>query len=181
MEGAHSAIAVANDFLRRAREAHRALSATQVHELVYCAQGWHLVTHNQPMISGSVAAHRGGVFVPELREARCWAIEPVRGLLPDPQDETLFPRVAAGTPHQQTIDHVWQDYGPLSRYELTRFTLSPGGPWDQVWNTDVRYASCVIPDRLMRQWFGELAKWRAAAERVSSSVDDLHFDQRAAA
>ena len=169
----HSAVAVANEFLRRAREARRSLSATQVHELVYCAQGWHLVTCDSALIPGPVAAHRGGVFVPELRAAGCWAAEPVQGLLQDPADESSFPRIEAKHVGRQTIDRIWQDYGSLSRYDLTRFTLSPGGPWDQIWNTEARPESCVIPERLLRKWFGELATWRESAERISQSVDRL--------
>ena len=167
----YGAVAVANEFLRRARESHRVLSATQVHELVYCAQGWHLVLTERPLISGPVAAHRGGVFIPDLRVAGCWGAEPVQGLIHEVSNDALFPRLDASSPVQLTIDHVWEDYGPLSRYELTRFTLTEKGPWDQTWNTDARRDSFLIPNRLLRGWFGQVQVWRAAAENVSLAVD----------
>jgi uncharacterized phage-associated protein len=173
----YSAVAVANEFLRRARESYRTLSPTQLHELVYCAQGWHLVVAGAPLISGPVAAHRGGVYVPDLRIAGCWGAQAVAGLLHEEGNASTFPRVEDGTPARFTIDHVWEDYGPLSRYDLTRLTLAPTGPWDQVWNVDERHDSVLIPNRLLREWFGQVATWRTAADRVSSAVDRF-MDQR---
>ncbi len=172
----YSAVAVANEFLRRAREEHRVLSATQIHELVYCAHGWHLVVAGRALISGPVAAHRGGVYVPDLRSAGCWGMTSVQGLLHLPSDAHTFPRVEAGTPARFTIDHVWEDYGPLSRYDLTRFTLTETGPWDQVWNADSRHETAMIPNRLLREWFGQVATWRKAAEHVSLAVDRVLQD-----
>jgi uncharacterized phage-associated protein len=167
----YAAVAVANEFLRRARESRQVLSATQLHELVYCAHGWHLVVAGQPLISGPVAAHRGGVYIPDLKSAGCWGVGPVQGLLHLVDDVQTFPRVEAGTPARFTIDHVWDDYGPLSRYDLTRFTLTEKGPWDQVWNADGRHESALVPNRLLREWFGQVATWRTAAEHVSIAVD----------
>jgi uncharacterized phage-associated protein len=167
----YPAVAIANEFLRRAREERRALSATQLHELVYCAHGWHLVVAGAPLISGPVAAHRGGVYIPDLRTAGCWGGDAVQGLLHAIGDAHEFPRVDAGTPARFTIDHVWDDYGPLSRYDLTRFTLADKGPWDQVWNLDGKHDCALIPNRLLREWFGQVATWRKAAEHVSIAVD----------
>jgi len=166
-----SAIAVANEFLRRAREERRVLSGTQLHELVYCAHGWHLVVAGGPLISGPVAAHRGGVYVPDLKAAGCWGGGIVYGLIHAIGDTGDFPRVESGTPASFTIDHVWDDYGPMSCYELTRFTLTSKGPWDEVWNLDERHDSALIPNRLLREWFGQVATWRHAAQNVSLAVD----------
>jgi uncharacterized phage-associated protein len=173
-----TAVAVANDFLRRARESFSTLSATQIHELVYCAHGWHLVTAGTPLISGPVAAHRGGVYVPDLRIAGCWGGGPVQGLLHAIGDEHRFPRVDVGTPAFSTIERVWSDYGPLTRFDLTRFTLAENGPWDQVWSSGDTQDSLLIPNRLLREWFGQVATWRSAVDRVSTTIDRA-FDQPA--
>ena len=90
----YSVIAVANEFLRRARESYRVLSATQLHELIYCAQGWHLVVAGMPLIGGPVAAHRGGVYIPDLRVAGCWGAPEVTGLLHESGNDASFPRIA---------------------------------------------------------------------------------------
>jgi uncharacterized phage-associated protein len=155
-DAVYSAIAVANEFLRKARESRRILGVTQVHELVYCAHGLHLVTAGQALITGPIAAHRGGVFIPELQDAGCWGHEPLRGLLHDVTDETVFPRVETGTPARFTIDRVWLDYGAMSQYDLTRLTLTPRGPWDEIWNGDPLHQSCLIPNRLLSEWFGHV-------------------------
>lgn len=170
-EAVHPAIAVANEFLRRARESYRTLSATQLHELVYCAHGWHLVLTGHPLISGPVAADRRGVFIPDLRLAGCVGAEPVEGLLHENGKPDSFPRVEEDLSAEITLGHVWQDYGPLSRYDLTRLILAPNGPWDQVWNLDERHESVMIPNRLLREWFGQVATWRTAADHVSAAVD----------
>jgi uncharacterized phage-associated protein len=176
----YSAVAIANEFLRRARESYRVLSATQLHELVYCAQGWHLVVAGVPLISSPIAADRGGVYISDLKLAGCWGASPVAGLLHERDDASTFPRVEDGTPARFTIDHVWDDYGPLSRYDLTRLTLAPKGPWDQVWNVDehAEHASVLIPNRLLREWFGQVATWRTAADRLSIAVDRLLEEHR---
>jgi uncharacterized phage-associated protein len=167
----YSAVAVANEFLRRARESYRALSGTQLHELIYCAQGWHLVATGTPLISGPVAAHRGGVYIPDLKGEASWGSQTVVGLLHEASDATNFPRVEDSSPARYSIDHVWADYGPLSRYDLTRLTITPDGPWDQVWRVDETGDSVLIPNRLLREWFGKVVTWRTAADHVSSAVD----------
>ena len=175
-----TAIAVANEFLRRARESYTVLSSTQLHELVYCAHGWHLVLSGHPLISGPVAAHKGGVYVPDLRISGCWGGGQVAGLLHAVGDADTFPRVEAGTPAFFTIERVWTDYGPLSRYDLTRFTLTEKGPWHEVWSYAAESDSLLIPNRLLREWFGKVAAWRTAAEHVSLAVDRARPETRPA-
>jgi uncharacterized phage-associated protein len=159
---AHSAIAVANTLLRRARVARRLLSPTQLHELVYCAQGVHLATIGLALIDSAIAAYRGGVFVPALRAAGCWGDPVVDGLIPAAASEGVFPNIDGDRVAMSTLNYVWQEFGLLSRYDLCRFALAADGPWGQTWEQAAPAESCTIPDAMLSVWFAQRIAARGA-------------------
>lgn len=162
----YNALAIANHFVVCARDSSvRDLTPLKLHGLTYCAQGWHLRLSGKPLIEGRVAAHRDGVFIPELREAGCWGAkaltEPVAVLRMDERRGVMIeqkPTLAPAAPVKPLLDWVWKTYGKLPLYELSKHINVTGGPWDLVWNDEGRTEdeARVIPAGAIRQWFQKL-------------------------
>lgn len=152
-------LAVANEFLRRARAEGRSLRPTPLHELCYCAHGEHLARGFGSLLAEPVCAHRGGVYVAELKRAGGWGVQAVDGLFSHCVDgRVVFPRLAPQDPATATVEAAWKRYGRLSCYDLTRLVLAPGGPWDRAWNAAGTPAeSRAIPDAWLREWFAARA------------------------
>lgn len=168
MDEAESVVlAVANEFLRRARGEGRSLRPIQLHELTYCAHGEHLAACNESLTRAPPMAYRGGVYFDELRRAGCWGSQALEGLLAQVIDGRLiFPRLGAQLPAHGTLDVAWRRYGHLTCYDLTRLVLVPGGPWDCAWNAAAAQGEeCAIPDESLRAWF--------AAQAGASATDDV--------
>jgi uncharacterized phage-associated protein len=166
------AIAVANNFIRRAQE-HGVvdLSPAKLHDLVYLTHGWRIGSASELLFDTPVMAHHDGVFIKELREQGCWGtkrIETPIEVFVAGEDGMLkqgVPSLVAGDPALLTLDYVWDNYGRMTAFETTTVTREPGSPWDQVWNAADRVGDEAreIPQELIRQWFWTQFKLKAVA------------------
>jgi len=65
----HSSLAIANEFLRRAREIDRSLTQMKLQKLVYIAHGWCLAFSKSPLIEDRIEAWEFGPVIRRLYDA----------------------------------------------------------------------------------------------------------------
>jgi uncharacterized phage-associated protein len=160
-----SPVAIANYFIAQASQhGVRDFPATKIHDLVFMAQGWHLGAHGKRLFEGAIMAARDGILIPDLRDAGCsggrncgeplsvYATDDTRGMMTE-----QTPEIPADSPLVKTLTWVWQTYGHLAAYEISRFTREPGGPWDLLWNDEERpnEEPRQIPTGTTKLWFRE--------------------------
>ena len=159
----HNPLAIANYFILRARgENLRDFSPARLHALVYLAHGEWLGAQGKPLLSGTVSAHRDGVFIPELREAGCWGtraieefisvvgLDQARGMMTEQK-----PVLPPGDPSLKSLDGFWKALGKLDSFQLSKLIMTAGSPWDLIWNDEERPDDepKLIPNGTIKVWF----------------------------
>lgn len=141
---AHSARAVANEFIRLGESAGNPLTPLQIMKLVYLAHGWMLAIYDQPLVEEDFEAWRYGPVVPDLYQAmkiyRADALrEPlVLGSIAQIQDGgriRFVPIEPRPFSVQETwvIEAVYQHFGSWPASKLIQVTHQLGSPWHKVW------------------------------------------------
>lgn len=174
------AVAVANFFVAQALAARlRDLTAPKLHELVYCAHGWHLAMVGKPLVGGKMLATLDGPRVQALAEdvrGTKRVLEPVTVRRTDAKSGTMTettPQITGAAENtQRVLGITWKAYGKLSGYDLSLVTREQGGPWDLLWNDDERTAdTVVIPNETIRMWFRALAERNRKVTEAKSVKD----------
>ena len=146
---AHSAHAIANEFLRRAGQ--DGLDPMKLLKLVYLAQGWMLGLYSESLVSDDVEAWRYGPVYRNLYRFVAGANRI--------HDRVAFPFIgrAPRLDDREThlVDQVWQKYGDKSGLQLSALTHAPNSPWDITYRNFGQNA--VIPKDLIRDHYQTLA------------------------
>lgn len=149
----NSAAAVANAFLRLARDEGHSLTNMQVQKLVFFAHGVHLAGFGEPLIHEHPRAWTFGPVIPELYEAlRKYGSKDVTEELK--ADDQIEEKSA-----ERAINATWKAYKGYSASQLSKISHIKGGPWDSVWNCEEgggRFG--VIPDRIIREYYSSRVK-----------------------
>lgn len=174
------AVAVANYFIAQAAsERLRDLNPPKLHELTYCAHGWHLAMVGKSLVDGHIVATVDGPRVATLQEHLSGTkrvLEPLVVRRNDPASGKMIEL----TPHPQAADEstrrvlniTWKAYGKLSGYDLSLVTREQGGPWDLLWNDPDRNTDAVkIPNETIRLWFRQLAERNRKVTSAKSVKD----------
>ena len=177
------ATAVANFFIEKAYNMGlRDLNPPKLHELVFCAHGWHLGILSKPLLGGHVLATSDGPVIEALTKT-CSGTrridQPITVMRADTESGRMVeevPRIAASEVVQRVLSITWKAYGRLSAYDLSLVTREPGGPWDLVWNDESRTkgVDVHIPNETIRLWFRALAE----RNRKVTKSDKLEDTQR---
>lgn len=171
----YSPLAIANDFIDRARNDGECLDHLKLQKLVYLAHGWNLAIHGEPLLDESVEAWKYGPVVSSLyHQFKHYGNEPItengverRGLevhVPniDPKDDET----------RALLDRVWEVYREFSGVQLSNATHQPGTPWERTWRAKSRWqTSPGIDDEMIEQHFRQLARKRRSRTSQSSEVD----------
>jgi uncharacterized phage-associated protein len=154
---AHSSLAIANEFIRRAEG--RPLTHMQVQKLVYLAHGWSLGALGQPLIDDDVEAWAFGPVVRKLYDAlrdygRGPITRPIRWgddtpFLSDDGEEAVEP---LSDDEQTVIDVIWEKYGHFPAFKLSAMTHEPDTPWFNAYEPGRNGA---ISDEAIREYFHE--------------------------
>lgn len=148
----HDARAVAN-YLLRCAEGGKGLTPLQVQKLVYFCHAWMLGVYGEPLLTQPFQAWLYGPVVPVLyRSLKSFGSEPVDRLIGG------FEVARLGEQERRIVDQVFERYGHLSGTELMKLTHIPGSPWYQVYFDPQRGRTAVIPDDLIRRYYGELLR-----------------------
>jgi uncharacterized phage-associated protein len=149
----YSAIKIANEFIRLAREAEppRLLTPLQLIKLVYIAHGFSLVYLTDPLLSEPPQAWQYGPVVPSLYHAvKQYGSNPITAPIEGDTDPQELSPQAGGL-----IAAVYRAYGHLSGIQLSNMTHQENTPWSTVWNRSGKNA--LIPNDMIQMHYRELA------------------------
>lgn len=163
---AYSAKAVANEFLKLAKQDGKQLSPMQLQKLVFFAYGWYLVITGKRLINERIEAWTWGPVIPSLySEFRRFGSGSITDFARDHSwsglTVSLQPyRLDSGDPEQdgeaiRIIKRVWDIYGKYSASQLSAMTHEPNSPWSLTPDKDVKGTD--ISDEMIADYFRQLA------------------------
>lgn len=162
----HSSLAVANEFLRRAKDADTELTQMQLQKLVYLAHGWSLAIKDEPIVQDEFEAWKFGPVIRRLYDAlNFYGRRPISSFIIWGQDTPFkdddgteaFDEISEN--EARLIDKVWSVYGKYPAFKLSALTHEPGSPWEQCF---VEGKNNVIPDKKIGEYFNSLRAKTAA-------------------
>lgn len=155
---AHSSLAIANEFIRRAQGA-RPLTHMQVQKLVYLAHGWNLGAYSRGLIEDDVEAWEFGPVIRRLYDAlRGYGRGPVTRLIrwgddtPFKSDDYEEAYAQLTAEENEIVNLVWEKYGSFPAFKLSALTHEPGTPWSNAFNQG---RNRVIKTDSIRNYFAE--------------------------
>lgn len=150
---AYSAMAVANAFIRRAKEGRlRELTPMKLQKLLYYAQSWSLALRRKALIDDFFARWTYGPVIPSLyHEFKDYGARPILdygGHIVVEDGELTRKRPIVGATDRETwalIDRIIEVYGRYTGAELSSMTHAPNSAWSQSGEVD----GGPIPNDLM--------------------------------
>ncbi|MDV7506139.1 DUF4065 domain-containing protein [Acinetobacter baumannii] len=135
---AHTALQVADKFIRLGLSNDKKFTQMQLLKLVYIAHGWTLATTGQPLIHNQVEAWQYGPVIPDLyHELKYNGAKPI--VRPILSEETSF------SPYEdQVIDFTFKNYGNFTAFQLSDITHAPNTPWSQTFGQKDCISNSVI-------------------------------------
>lgn len=159
---AYSAKAIANGFLKLAREQGCTIDPMKLQKLLYYAHAWNLALYDDPLIDEVVEAWPyGPVFASiyhEFKEFGSTTISRNALEFDDTRrgfDEPEIPPDDADA--MALLGKVWEAYGHRSAITLSNMTHISGAPWDITRQTMPGLRNAPISNDLIRQYFAGLA------------------------
>lgn len=142
---AHTALQVADKFIRLGLQQNKYFTQMQLLKLVYIAHGWMLATTNQPLIHNQVEAWQYGPVIPELyHELKYNGAKSI--------DKPILSESVYFTPQEeQVIEFTFKNYGDFSAFQLSDITHAPNTPWSLTFGR-----GNYIPDSLIASHYKEL-------------------------
>lgn len=140
----YDACQIANWFIIRARQDERVLTIMSILKLTYIAHGMHLAKKGRPLFSNEIQAWRYGPVIVDVYQASRKQGMKISALLPGESEIEDLSVV-------QLLEEVWNKYGGLSSFQLSKRTHVPGGPWHLASKIGGWYAP--IPDELILQHY----------------------------
>ncbi|MBB4285753.1 Panacea domain-containing protein [Roseospira goensis] len=146
----YSAITIADEILKIAKRAGRALTPLQLMKLVYIAHGYSLAVLNRDLFPDRIEAWKYGPVIPDLyRATKRFGRREIPFSCIDDGD------TAVDSETRQFLEEVFSKYGHLSGYALSSLTHRSGTPWDRVYRDGA--FGLEIPDDLIRDHYVMLA------------------------
>ncbi len=134
-----TSLAIANEFIRRARAENVKLTHMQVQKLVYFAHGFMLAAFGVPLISDQFEAWRFGPVARSLYDSLkrygknvitreiCYGDD--TPFFSDDDGEPVL--VALEQKESDVVDLVYKEFGRLQAFQLSALTHEAGSPWDK--------------------------------------------------
>jgi uncharacterized phage-associated protein len=154
----HSVLAIANEFIGRARATGQTVTPMQLEKLCYFAHGFDLALFDQPLTSEKIEAWDWGPVYPDLYDAlRKYGSKPVTDFIHlnnwATHGHVRGPVVGAQLSDIECalLDTVWRDYGSMEAFQLSAITHEKGSAWDRVYKPGVRHTA--VPDDYTKEQF----------------------------
>lgn len=156
-------IAIANEFLRRAKAEQRSLTHMHLQKLVYLAHGWTLAVSGRPLIEEPFEAWDYGPVVRKLYRALRYAgAGDVPRLIrfgddtPSSSDDADEAVATLTKDERAVIDRVWDTYKEFEAFQLSALTHADGSPWHRTYNGGQGQSEFINNDRIW-DYFADLA------------------------
>ncbi|MFM0614545.1 DUF4065 domain-containing protein [Paraburkholderia nemoris] len=141
---AYSAMAVANAFIKRAKEGRlQNLSPMKLQKLLYYAHSWNLALKDKPLLDDFFARWTYGPVIPslyhEFKEYGASDILDYGGHIVEEDGELVRKRPIVGKRDEATwalIDRIIEVYGGYSGAQLSSMTHSKDSAWSQTGEVD---------------------------------------------
>jgi uncharacterized phage-associated protein len=171
---AHSSLAIANEFLKRAQDEGKALTHLHVQKLVYIAHGFNLALYGEPLIDEQFQAWEFGPIAPDLyRALRHYGSGPVTRLIRRGEasywiegdtgwsDTGGLSATASSTgfqpvtevlvgPERSVVDRIWHDFHEYEGFQLSALTHGQRSPWKHFYK---RGKTEPIPNNSIKLYF----------------------------
>lgn len=135
----HDVRAIANEFLRRARNEGRGLTNMQLQKLPYIAHGWGLVSFPHPLIKQQPYTWPYGPVYPDLyQDLKRYGSGNVDSYIrsnnssPFPEDRGTEVWGTIAPNEEALLNQVWRTYGKLDGLELSEMTHRQTTPWTKI-------------------------------------------------
>ena len=162
----YPASAIANEFLRVAKEQAQPITPLHIQKYVYFSHGWYLALRNDPLIRERICAWNYGPVIPTLYHSfKQFGSGPITAFATETEVKTDGGKMRFVTKEAwiedyckteenklQTValvEKVWEVYRGFSAVQLSRLTHADGSPWSEA----RRQHLTVIPDELIRDFF----------------------------
>lgn len=163
---AYSAMAVANGFVKRAKDGRVTdLSPMKLQKLLFFAQSWHLALKREPLIDDFFARWKYGPVIPslyhEFKEYGSSAIREYGAHTVRTRDELRMVRPTVPDEDTQTwalLDRIIEVYGGFSGAQLSAMTHESDGAWARTGGPD----GGVIPNQDLARYIQPQAATAAA-------------------
>ena len=151
---AHSALAIANEFLRLRNKSFHPVQM-YIQKLVFNANGWNLAINDDPLVDEQAQAwDNGPVYRSIWNHIRDYGYGRETCELLNPNSgrpyEALLTKAEKGV-----ILETWNKYGSFSADELSQMSHSSGSPWSVAYFSKGRNAG--ISDRDAKAYYTRLA------------------------
>jgi uncharacterized phage-associated protein len=177
----YPAAAIANEFIKLARESNRPLSPMKLQKLVYFAHGWYLALTGKPLINEPVEAWKFGPVIPSLYHAlKNYGHGDIGDSITDDPFDLYFslgkdfaehtssiddgPDLAENELAKQLVKRIWDVYGGFSAVQLSNLTHGDDAPWTQTPDKDKKHT--VIDQEKIRQHFVRLLERNRERQQV---------------
>ncbi len=160
----HSALAVANYFIDKAKASRSPITHLHIQKMVYLAHGWHLALHekNLPLVDDEYpeAWKHGPVFPSVYHELKLNGSSPIKGHAQDgyaDPDKGLIrftPVIDHDLEVEQLLDKIYEVYGQWTGGQLISLTHREGTPWAKITKSGTAIRRNEnIDDACIREYF----------------------------
>jgi uncharacterized phage-associated protein len=157
----HSSLAIANEFIARAKREGRSLTHMHIQKLVYLAHGWNLAVNGKSLIEDDIEAWDFGPVVRKLYDAlKQNTNRPVRQKIrwgddtPFRSDDGEVAEADLSPKEEAVIEKVWSTYKNFEAFQLSALTHEHGSPWDEFYE---RGKNRVIDNNKIWDYFADVA------------------------
>jgi uncharacterized phage-associated protein len=167
----YPASAIANEFLRVAKEQAQPITPLHIQKYVYFSHGWFLALKNDPLIKERVCAWDYGPVIPSLYHSfKSFGSGPITSFATETEIKNdggnlRFVTKEAWVENYSVneenkvytlafIERIWEVYRGFSAVQLSQLTHADDSPWSQA----RRQKQTVIPDELIRDYFKRQAQ-----------------------
>jgi uncharacterized phage-associated protein len=151
----YTAVIIADQILRLAKQAGKMLTPLQLMKLVYISHGWSLGIRNVDLFSDRIEAWKYGPVIPNLYHAtkQFGRAEIPLALIDDSKPSAVDEETLS------FLADVYSKYGSLTGVQLSNLTHQGDTPWAQVYKPGV--FGIEIPDALIQEHYKRLMIERA--------------------
>lgn len=146
-------LTIADEILKIAKRAGKALTPLQLMKLTYIAHGWSLGFDRGDLFNNRIEAWKYGPVIPDLyRATKSYGRNPI------PLD--LVDDTSSGVDEDTRafLENVYKTYEKFDGIQLSSLTHQSGTPWDTVFMDGVR--GVEIPDELIERHYKRLLSER---------------------